>query len=75
MYTCFPRLNVSVQVGNQLIFLVAHSRPEVSDAHIRLFGPPQVGLRDEHVAHGEHAQAAQLLWRVEDNGRKSRRHL
>ena len=54
---------------------MAHSRPEVSDAHIRLFGPPQVGLGDEHVAHGEHAQSAQLLRRVEDDRRETRRHL
>ena len=27
------------------------------------------------MAHGQHAQAAQLLRRVEDDGRESRRHL
>ena len=37
--------------------------------------PPEVGLRDEHVAHGQHAQAAQLLGRVEHNGREPARHL
>lgn len=35
-----PWLNVSIQVRNQLVFFVAHSRPEVGDAHIGLLGPP-----------------------------------
>ncbi len=35
-----PWLNVTIQVRNQLVFFVAHSRPEVGDAHICLLGPP-----------------------------------
>lgn len=35
-----PRLNVTIQVRDQLVFFVAHSRPEVGDAHICLLGPP-----------------------------------
>ncbi|TNN38638.1 hypothetical protein EYF80_051201 [Liparis tanakae] len=35
-----PRLDVTIQVGNQLVFLVAHSRPEMGDSHVRLLGPP-----------------------------------
>lgn len=35
-----PRLDVTVQVRNQLVFFVAHSRPEVSDSHVCLLGPP-----------------------------------
>ena len=35
-----PGLDVAVQVRDQLVFLVAHSRTEVSDAHVRLLGPP-----------------------------------
>ena len=33
-----------------------HARAEVSDADIRLLGPAQVGLGDEHVTHWQHAQ-------------------
>jgi hypothetical protein len=32
-----PRLDVSVQVGDQLIFVVAHARTEVGDTDICLF--------------------------------------
>lgn len=35
-----PRLDVTVQVRNQLVLFVAHSRPEVGDSHVRLLGPP-----------------------------------
>lgn len=34
-----PWLNVPIQVRNQLVLLVTHSRPEVGDAHICLLGP------------------------------------
>lgn len=36
----FPWLNVSVQVRNQLVLFVAHSRSEMGDANICLLGPP-----------------------------------
>ena len=32
-------------------------------------------LRNQHVAHGQHAQAAQLFWGVEHDGREARGHL
>lgn len=35
-----PRLDVAVQIRNQLVFFVAHSRPEVGDSHVCLLGPP-----------------------------------
>lgn len=35
-----PWLDVTIQVRNQLVFFVAHSRPEVGDTHICLLGPP-----------------------------------
>lgn len=34
-----PWLNVTIQVRNQLVLFMAHSRPEVGDAHICLLGP------------------------------------
>lgn len=40
----FPRLNITIQVRNQLVFVVTHTRAEVSDAHVCLFAPPQIGL-------------------------------
>ena len=36
--------------------------------------PTRRRLRDEHVAHGQHAQAPELLRRVKDDGREARRH-
>lgn len=35
-----PRLDVSIQVRNELVFFVAHSRPEVGDSHVGLLRPP-----------------------------------
>ena len=35
----------------------------------------QHGLRDQDVAHRQHAQPSQLLGRVEDDRREARRHL
>merc|ERR1719318_1929485 len=37
-----PGLDVPVQVGDELVLLVAHAGPEVGDAGVRLLGPPQV---------------------------------
>ena len=39
----FPWLNISVQVWNQLIFIVAHAGPEMSYTSISLFRPPGNG--------------------------------
>ena len=64
-----------IQVGDQLVLVVAHSGAEVGNAHVRLLGPAEVGLGDEHVPHGEHAQAAQLLGSVEHHGREAAGHL
>ena len=47
----------------------------MGDAQVRLLAVPQVGLRDQDVAHGQHAQAADLLGRVEDDRREPRGHL
>ena len=54
---------------------MTHARPEVSDADVRLSGPTQVGLGDEHVAHRQHSQPPQLLRGVEHHGREATRHL
>lgn len=35
-----PWLNVAVQVRNELIFFMTHSRPEVGDPHVCLLRPP-----------------------------------
>jgi len=70
----FPRLNIPVQVGDQLVFFVTHSGSEVSDSDVRLFGPTQVGLRNEDVTHGEHAETAEFFRSVENDRRESGRH-
>jgi len=44
-----PWLNVSVQVGNQLIFIMTHARTEVGDTNVSLFRPPQIRLRAGNV--------------------------
>lgn len=64
-------LDVAVKVGNELVLLVAHACPEVGDAQISLLAVPQVRLGDEDVAHGQHAQAPNLLGRVEDDRREA----
>lgn len=47
-----PRLDVPIQVRNQLVVLMAHSRPEVGDSHIGLLGPPGGG-RERESERGE----------------------
>lgn len=46
-----PRLDVSVQVGNQLIFVMTHARTEVGDSNISLFRPPQIRLKKQKITH------------------------
>mmetsp|Transcript_94895 Transcript_94895/g.290283 ORF Transcript_94895/g.290283 Transcript_94895/m.290283 type:complete len:372 (+) Transcript_94895:2060-3175(+) len=70
-----PRLDVPVQIRDELVLLVAQAAAIMCDARLGLLGIPQVRLRDENVAHAQHAEAAQLLWRVEDHRREARRHL
>ncbi|CAN8015573.1 unnamed protein product, partial [Ixodes persulcatus] len=71
-----PGLDVAVQVGDHLVLVVAHARPEVGDAHETVhINRPEVRLWDEHVSHGKHAQASQLFGGVEHHRRKATRHL
>ena len=63
-----------VQVGDELVLVVTHTGPEVSDAHVRLLGPAEIRLGDEHVAHRQHAQPAQLLRGVEHHRRETTGH-
>ena len=67
-------IHLPVQVRNQLILVVTHARPEMSDPHVCLFGPAEIRLRDEDVAHGQHAEATQLLGRVEHDRRETTGH-
>ena len=53
---------------------MAHTRSEMSDTHISLFRPSQIRLRDQNVAHGQHAEAAQFFGRIKHHGRESRGH-
>ncbi len=68
-------LGSPIQVGDELVLIVAHSRPEVSDASICLLGPSQVGLRDEHVAHRQHPKSSQFLGGVEHHRWEPAGHL
>mmetsp|Transcript_889 Transcript_889/g.2133 ORF Transcript_889/g.2133 Transcript_889/m.2133 type:complete len:481 (-) Transcript_889:3567-5009(-) len=70
-----PGLDVSVEVRDELVLLMAQAAAVVRDAGLCLLGVPQVRLRNEDVAHTQHAQASQLLGRVEHHGRESRGHL
>lgn len=47
----FPRLNVAMQVRDQLIFFVAHACAEMRDAEIGLLVEAEIALRDEDVSH------------------------
>ena len=64
-----------IKVGNELVFIVAHSRSEVCNSRISLLGPAEVRLRYENVSHGQHAQPSQLLRGIEDNWREPTGHL
>ena len=70
-----PRLDVAVEVRDELIIIMAHTRTEVSDSDVCLFGPAEIGLGNENVTHREHAEASKFLWCVEDNRREAARHL
>jgi hypothetical protein len=52
-----------------------HAGAEVGDADVGLLRPPKIALRDEHVAHREHAETTKFLRRVKHDGREPRRHL
>lgn len=51
-----------------------HARSVVRDAHVGLFAVPEVALRNQDVAHAQHAQASQLLGSVEHHGRETTGH-
>mmetsp|Transcript_97181 Transcript_97181/g.274888 ORF Transcript_97181/g.274888 Transcript_97181/m.274888 type:complete len:549 (-) Transcript_97181:3378-5024(-) len=70
-----PRLDVPVQVRNQLVLLMAQATAVVGDACLRLLGVSQVRLRDQDVSHAQHSEATQLLRRVEHHRRETRGHL
>jgi hypothetical protein len=58
-----------------LILLVGHTRSEMGDtARIGLFGPSQIGLRNEDETHRQHSKTTELFGRIKDGGRESRRH-
>ena len=54
---------------------MTHSRSEVSDSTVSLFGPAEVRLGDEDMAHGQHPQSPQLLGSVEHHWREPAGHL
>ena len=64
-----------VQIWDQLILLVTHAGPEMCNADVGLFGPAEIRLWDQHVAHRQHAEASELLRRVEHDRREPARHL
>mmetsp|Transcript_13991 Transcript_13991/g.37789 ORF Transcript_13991/g.37789 Transcript_13991/m.37789 type:complete len:271 (+) Transcript_13991:2902-3714(+) len=70
-----PRLDVAVQIGNELLLLMAHTRAEVGDPQVSLLAVAQIRLGDEDVSHGEHAQATDLLGGVKDYRGETGRHL
>ena len=54
---------------------MTHAGSEMCDADVGLFGPAQIRLRDQHVTHGQHAEASELLGCVEHDRREATRHL
>lgn len=68
-------MRAPIEIRDELVVLVRHARAEVRDADVGLLAPAEVALRDEHVAHAEHAEAAELLGSVEHGRREARRHL
>ena len=58
----FPWLDVAIQVGDELVLLMAHSCPEVSDAQVGLLAITEVRLGDQDVPHRKHAEPTNFLW-------------
>lgn len=57
-----PGLEVSEQVGDELLLSRGHSGSEVGDAaDVGLLGPSEVRLRDQDVTHGQHTETTELL--------------
>ena len=53
--------NEPVEIGDKLIFIVAHSTSEMSDSNVSLLGPPQIRLRNQNVTHAQHTQSTEFL--------------
>ena len=70
-----PGLDVAEQVGDEQVLLVGKPRAKVTDANVRLSGEAKIGLGDEDVTHGEHAETTEFLGGVKDDGRETTGHL
>lgn len=46
-----PGVDVPVQIGDQLVFFVAHTRSVMRDSSVSLLGEPQVTLGNQYVTH------------------------
>lgn len=53
-----PCLDVSVEIGNELILFMGHTCSEVGEALFCLLRKSEVGLRNKNVAHGKHTKAS-----------------
>ena len=63
-----------IEVRNELVLIVTHTRPEMSDTLVRLLGPTQVRLGDEDMTHGQHTQTPQLFGGIEHHWRETTGH-
>ena len=47
----FPRLDVTVQIRDGLVFIMRHTGPEMCDSGLSLLGPSQITLWDQYMTH------------------------
>lgn len=63
-------LYVAVKVGNQLVFLMTHSTPEVGHTNISLLTVSEITLWNQNVTHRQHSESSNFFGGVENDRRK-----
>lgn len=68
-------LDVTIQIGDELLIFMTHTTTEMCDSHICLLTVPQITLRNQNVTHRQHSQSSNLLWCIKYDWRKPAGHL
>ena len=69
-----PRLNISIEIWNELVFFMRHTSSEVSKSLLCLLDESQVSLWNQDVAHWKHTKSSKFLGSIEDNRRETTWH-
>lgn len=68
-------LDVSVEIGNELLIFMTHTTSKVGDSNISLLAVSKITLRNQNMTHGKHSKTPNLLGCVENHWREPTRHL